>query len=242
MGKLLKTKAALAGLIVYAGAAQSAMAQSTSNSQLLETGLSEKFSAEDISSMMSEFEIQTVLTPYAGDEAATLVALTSGGGQFIISMFQCEDVTVGKNCNGAVIYTAMSNSGVAYDDINAFNSDSDVTKAVNMGDENLILYGTQIFFGGGVGRENYKLVTALFLTDLQRYIEAQVAAGVSVSFQATPSSTDKLTNSPTIDGETRFLNATPISVSHDLVRATAIANTWHVEFKPEGFTPPGGKP
>ena len=176
MGKVLNLKAAMGGALCCALAAQSAAAQSASNPQLLSTGLKETFSASDVSSIMSEYSIQTVLAPYQDDDVAVVLATTSGGAHFRIAMFVCEDPATGTDCGAAAMFTGLSNAGVSYDDINTFHTKANVTRAVNVSAQNIIIFGTQMFFKGGIGRENFKLITELFLNDVQNYVNASAAA------------------------------------------------------------------
>lgn len=232
MYKSLKLKAALGGVLCCAQAAQAAGAQNSANSQLLSSGLKETFSAADVSAMMAEFDIQTALEPYEGDETATLAAATDGGAKFWISLFQCDDPTTGGNCRGAALFTGLSNAGVSYDDINSFHSQANVTRAVNLSEQNIIIFGTQIFFSGGVGRDNFKYVTALFLTDMQRYVDGKTESGTLVSLDIAPSDRSKVGNvTQAADEAPPDASAIRFDVEHAL--SAAIANTWRVSFEPK---------
>lgn len=233
MDKSLNLKAAVGGLICCAVAAAPAAAQNTSNNQLLGGGLKETFNAADISSMMSEFSIQTALAPYAEDETATVIATTEGGARFWISLFQCADPTTGVDCGGAAIFTGLSNAGVSYEDINSFHSDANVTRAVNVSEQNLLIFGTQIFFTGGVGRENFKFVTELFLHDMQTFVDGKAAVGTLVSLGVAPPSGGKVDNIVKADGDAAQPAALPAGYSVDYALAAAISNTWNVRFTPK---------
>ncbi len=212
-----------------------AAAQSTANGQLQTTGLKDKFSAGDISAIMAEFEIATSLSPYEGNGAATILAETSGGARFVISLFNCDNAMDGAGCQAAVIYTGIPNAGVAYDDINAFNAAADVTRAVNLPEQNIILFGRQIFFSGGVGRDNFKFISALFLTDMQRYVDSLTAPGTSVSLKMDPSADGKTGNVTSEGARIEFIaKSASLADVADHALTAAIANTWQVTFTPPG--------
>ncbi len=209
-----------------------AFAQNTANSQLLGGGVMQKFSASDVASMMSEFGIQTSLAPYDGSEAATIVAKTSGGAQFFISMFTCDNLAAGTGCQQALVYTGTSNAGFAYEDINTFNGNADITKAVNVAAQNIIVFGAPIYARGGIGRDNFKLLAALFLNDMQRFVDSQSATAASVSLTSPPPAGGKLDN---IGAEREPAPDTPYyraSLTEHMVSA-AVSNTWKVKFLSE---------
>jgi len=235
MANLLNLKAALACLSTFALMTGPAAAQATSNSQLQTASVKDKFSVSDISAIMAEFEIATSLSPYEGNGSATMLAETSGSARFIISLFNCDNPEIGSGCQGAVVYTGIPNAGVAYEDINTFNANADVTRAVNLPEQNIILFGRQIFFNGGVGRDNFKFVSALFLTDMQRYVDSQTAAGTSVSLKVDPSANGKTSN-VIGDGDRIEFIAKSVSLADavDHALTAAIANTWQVTFTPPG--------
>lgn len=209
-----------------------ANAQTSANTQLLSAGLMQDFSAADVTSMLAEFEIGTAVQPYQGDETASMVATTSGGATFIITMLQCADAAAASGCKQAVIYTGMPNSGVAYDDLNTFHTNADVTRAINVPDQQMIVFGTQIFAQGGIGRENFQLLTALFLNDMQAYIQNQMSAATSVALRFEQKPQGKTGNISTVISTGARLPSPRIkSVDHAL--AAAVANTRNVEFLSE---------
>jgi len=207
-----------------------ATAQNTSNSQLLGGGVMSKFSATDVTSMLSDYEIQTALAEYDGGEMATMVARTSGGAQFIISLMACDNLATATGCQRAMVFTATSNAGFAYEDLNEFNLGADVTKAMNMASQSIVIFGTPIYSGGGIGRDNFKLLIALFLNDMQSFSDAQSATASQVSFDRGPEPGGKLDNigsaSQSVPRENSFYGA---SMTEHAVSA-AVANTWKVEF------------
>ncbi|VAV99521.1 hypothetical protein MNBD_ALPHA05-1562 [hydrothermal vent metagenome] len=233
MSNLLKFKTILALASFCTLLAGTAAAQSAANNQLQSSNAKHHFSAGEVSAILAEFEIQSALAPYDGNGSATLIAQTSGDAKFVVSLFGCENPADGSQCGGAVIYTATSNAGIAYDDINKFNADSSVTMAVNVAEQNIIVFGRQLFFSGGVGRGNFKYITALFLRDMQDFMDLRAAAGTSVSLNVAPAAAGK-TDNVADAGDMPAFAAKSISLddvdSH--VLSAAIANTWHVSFNP----------
>ncbi len=233
MSNMLNFKVILATASLITLLAGPATAQSTANSQLQSNSSKQHFSAGEISSIFAEFAIATKLLPYEGQGAATIIAQTSGDATFVVSLFNCVNPADGTQCGGAVIYTATSNSGIAYDDINSFNAVSNVTMAVNVAEQNIVVFGRQLFFSGGVGRDNFKFITALFLTDMQEFMDARTAAGTSVSLNEAPATTGK-TDNVAGAGDTVTFVARSISSGavDDHALSAAIANTWQVSFNP----------
>ena len=144
--------------------------------------------------MLADFNITATLQPYSGDGTGSMIARTDGGAMFVITMMQCSDPAAATGCTQAVVYTGLSNSGVAYDDLNTFHTNSNVTRAVNIPDQQMIVFGTPIFTQGGIGREHFQLLTALFLRDMQQYVQNQMAAGTSVSLTVQPDEGGKADN------------------------------------------------
>ncbi len=231
MNKSLNAKAAISGLICCALALQSAAAQDPSNRQLMSAGLKEQFNAADISSMMSEAAIQTQLAPYEGNDIATVLALTAGGGRFIISMFNCDDAATGEGCRGAAVFTAFSNAGLSFEELNQFNSTANVSKAFNVSAQNVVIFGTQIYFSGGITRDNFKFLTGLFLSDMQKYAQSQVES-TSVSLKIEQDAQGKLDNVAQASGEAAEPSSLPAEYSISHAKSAAIANTWNVRFTP----------
>ena len=206
-----------------------AAAQQGANTQLAAPTLMQNFSASDVSSMLAEFNISTALQPYSGDGTGSMIARTDGGAMFVITMMQCNDPAAATGCTQAVVYTGLSNAGVAYDDLNTFHTNSNVTRAVNIPDQQLIVFGAPIFTQGGIGREHFQLLTALFLNDMQQYVEGQLAAGTSVSLEVQPQEsgkTDNITAEPSNSLESSQLKAA--SFPHAL--KAAVSNTHRSSF------------
>ncbi len=213
-----------------------ATAQTAVSNQLQSNSAKHHFSASEVSALLAEFEITTTLAPYTGEGAATILARTSGDARFVISLFKCDNPEDGTQCEGAVIFTATSNAGVAYDDINSFNASTNVTIAVNVAEQNIILFGRQLFFAGGVGRDNFKYITELFLRDMQNYMDAQAAVGTSVSLNVAPAAVHKTDNvvstkeADVSDAVVFVAKRTPNGGANDYALSAAIANTWQVSF------------
>ena len=174
MRKLLKIKAALAVGAIAAFAGGAAWAQTTPGNQLFSGGgLKEKYSASEVSAILGELEVTTTLAPYENDGTATLIAQTSGGATFFVTLVECTDPAAGIGCDGGVILTGSSNAGASYEQLNEFNTNASVAKAINVAHENVIMFGRNLFFSGGVGRDHLLLISYLFLSDMQSYVDSQ---------------------------------------------------------------------
>lgn len=219
-----------AGALGALGAGTTAQAQSTSNGQLFGGGVMSKFSASDVSSMLGDFEIATSLVDFEGGDSATMLAETSGGARFIISMKTCDNLATATGCERAMIYTAIPNAGFAYEDLNNFNLGANITKAMNLAEQNIIIFGTPIYARGGIGRDNFKLLAALFLNDMQKFSEAQNAAAAEVSFGQGPKPGGKLDNIGS--GDMAAQDTAPLysASMKEHALSAAIVNTWKVEF------------
>lgn len=229
MGNLLKLLAGVtaAGLAALTGAT----AQQISNPQLQTTAVSEKLSVADITAILANKAITTQKIPYEGNETATLLATTEGGGKFLVTLFACEDPLEGLNCEGAATYVAFSNAGLAYDDINAFNTEASVAKAVNVAAQNLIIFGVQRFYSGGVTRANVEYETLLFLNDMQKFFNDRETAGTAVSLKDDLSAGGAKTEN-IVAGESSGLNAIRAAgaMAPAAALAVAIHNTKGVSF------------
>ena len=219
-----------AGALAAFGAGMTAQAQSTANGQLLGGSLMSKFSASDVASMLGEFEISTSLVDFQGGDTATMLAQTSGGARFLISMKTCDNLATATGCERALIYTAMPSGGFVYEDLNTFNLGANITKAVNLAEQNMIIFGTPIYARGGIGRDNFKLHALLFLNDMQEYTEARNSGAAEVSFDRGPKPGGKLDNIGS--GGAAPPNAAPLysAPMKEHALSAAIVNTWKVEF------------
>ncbi len=206
----------------------SSLAQSVGNAQLQSGGLIEKFSAADVSSMLEGLEIASSLQPYQDDGSATLAATTKGGGVFIISMFQCDDASVGYGCKQALLYTGMSNAGLAYEDLNVFHASADVTRAVNVAEQQMVIFGTPIYSHGGIGREHFQILAALFLHDMQEYVNAKNEGATSVAMKVLRSRGK--TGNVVLDADVTTAARGLIGGTYEHALGAALSNTWSVEF------------
>ncbi|MBT8472541.1 MAG: YbjN domain-containing protein [Marinicaulis sp.] len=238
MNKHLIIKGIIALITFFGGLYGAASAQIEANNQLSTTGVMTKISGSDATSILSEFGITTTLQPYTGDGTGTMIAATSGGAQFFLSFFNCADPATAIECDQMLVYTGLPSSGISYDIINTFNTNSDVSKAVNISNQQIIIFGTQLFLNGGLGRENVQLILALFLNDMQRYVDTQSMTGTAVSmmigkapdskvgnlYESNESSADLLVQrtADTVDAGADFRTENALSA--------AIANTLASEF------------
>lgn len=227
-----KAAAMCAALASVFGA--TATAQIASNGPITSASVKSTFDVEDVQSILAGLSISAERTPYENNESATLAATTEGGGKFLISLFGCDDPVAGKSCAGAATYTAFSNAGLAYDDINTFNKDAKVSKAINVGEQNVVIFGFQRFFAGGVSQPNFEYGTILFLQDMQDFVVSRNTASTSVSLLRTEDSVtiirgkaDNLEKSP------QDFTAAGVAgvVSPAGVIGAAIANTGFVTFQ-----------
>ena len=234
MANILNLKAAFACLTVlwFAGTPGLAAAkpnQGAPNLQLQGAGLKEKYNAGDFSAMLAEFSIESGLAEYEGDEIATLMAQTDGGARFVITLLECEDPATGAGCESAVFFTGASNAGLAYSDINDFNTTALVTRVINVPDKNLLLFGRQMFFPGGVGMENVKLILVFFLMDMDEFFTAQAGSVQSVSMRQSPTAGGKLDNKASSTPAAAAFGM-PAAYKFDNVMKAAISNSWNVKF------------
>jgi hypothetical protein len=153
-------------------------------------GLMAKISASDVVSMMTELGVATQLVPIQGTGPVVL-ATTPGGGKFVFHLMACDDVANSARCGNVIVTAAMSNTGLAYDDLNAFNGDSIVTAAVNVPEEQVVVLGRNIVVVGGHSRELFKTTVYLFLNDVQKFA-ASSASSKSVGFTVAPNPQSKI--------------------------------------------------
>ena len=227
MSNLLKLKAAFAAITFSATGVQ---AQSASNTQLLASPLVEKASAADITQLLDPLGISVAPVDDGQAETFTILATTQSGRQFLITLFGCADPATGADCEGFSSYAGFSNAGFAYDDLNRFNTESSVSKAINIADENAVIFGVQQYLTGGVSADNMQFVTVMFLNDLNKFMTSPGTVGTSVSLSTDgrDASNSKTSNDFT-DGDASPL--TPFGrISMRAAIATAINNTADVRF------------
>ncbi len=235
MSNQLKFRAALAAMAGVALFSVGASAQVATNGPLLAApaggvSLVEKASEADIRGFLEPLGI--VVAPFEeGDETAyTMTATTESGGQFLVTLFTCEDPTNGVNCEGLTSYAGFSNAGLAYDDINQFNTTSTVSKAVNLETQRAVVFGVQQYLFGGVSADNMQHVIVLFLNDLDDFMQSRANNATTIAHQAsdgenTNSKTSNALDAPPVSAPGAF---GPISLNGAI--ASAITNTHGVSF------------
>ena len=207
-------------------------AQSSTNTQLMSAGMMEEFSAADVQSILGEVDISLVRQPYLDDGTASMLATTTGGATFVVTMLSCTNPAEALGCKQILVYTGVSNVGVVFDDINSFHTNASVTRAVNVPQQDILVFGTQIFSQGGIGRENFKLLTMLFLRDMQNYIQTQRSAGTSVALQLKNTPKNKIANEEnSLPADVMLPSYYRENLSHTLT--AAVSNTRSVDFLSE---------
>ncbi len=220
MNKLLKLLAASAAFAATPAFAQNTLAPGAA--------LSESVGAAEVKAMLGEFGIGTELRANPAGGSPSLVATTTGGAKFLVGFFECADAAKPAGCKQIMVSTAQSSGGVAFEELNSFNGQSSVTTVVYEPTNQILIFGRNIFMPGGIGRENFKLQIALFLADMQLFVEGRRGSTKSVAFES-PKLKSKIT-SMTAAGDAPSHLA---SVSHDrsLEVEMAIANSLDVSFE-----------
>lgn len=218
MHKTLKLLAAVAALGV-----SPAMAQSGG-------GVLDSVGAQEVGAMLQEYGIASELRQAQG-AGPSLVATTSGGAKFLIGFFECADAAKAAGCKQVMISTAQASGGVAFEDLNSFNGQSSVTTVVYEPSNQILIFGRNVFMPGGVGRENFKLQIALFLSDMQKFVEGRRAGAKSVAFNETPLLKSKI-SSITAGGES-VSPVQAIGFDPEAEVEVAIANSMDVDFRIE---------
>lgn len=187
-------------------------------------------SAADVSAMLAEFSIASELQNSVPGQSPVLVATTPGGAKFLVGFFNCTQPANSSGCSQTMISTAQSSAGVAFDDLNTFNGESNVTTAVYDSSNQILIFGRNVFLSGGVGRDNFKAQVYLFLADMQNFMESRRNTAKSVAMTLTPESKSKI--SSFTGGEAPSPMPTRIGLSQDasLEIDMAIANSVDVDF------------
>ncbi len=222
MRKTLALAAAAASLIGAASAQNTVLSS--------KAGLLESVSATDASAMLAEFGFTSELRTATGAASPSLVATTDGGAKFLIGFFDCADAAKPSGCKQIMVSTAQASGGVDFDDLNSFNGQSSVTTAVFEPANQILIFGRNIFVPGGIGRDNFKLQVALFLNDMQGFIEGRRAGAKSVSLMKSPdlkAKIDSLTGGEGVADEARRLM---ISTDGSAEVEIAINNSFDVNF------------
>ncbi len=220
---------ALALAAAAAAISGAAFAQNTVLSQ--KAGMLESVSATDVAGMLAEFGFKSEIRTAAGAASPSLIATTDGGAKFLIGFFDCADAAKPSGCKQVMVSTAQASGGVDFDVLNSFNGQSSVTTVVYEPSNQILIFGRNIFVPGGIGRDNFKLQVALFLNDMQGFVESRRSGAKSVSMLKTPdvkSKIDSVTGGEAIAPEARRLM---ISVDGSAEVEVAINNSFDVDFK-----------
>lgn len=223
---LTAAAASLTGLLTGAAFAQN-------NTLAPKAGLLESVSATDVASMLAEFGFTSELRTANGAASPSLVATTDGGAKFLIGFFDCADAARPAGCKQIMVSTAQASGGVDFDDLNSFNGQSSVTTAVYEPSNQILIFGRNIFAPGGIGRDNFKLQVALFLNDMQGFVETRRAGAKSVSLMKSPdlkSKIDSITGGEGVAAEARRLM---VSTDGSAEVEIAINNSFDVNFAPK---------
>ena len=215
-----------AAAAAFSGAA---FAQNTVLSQ--KAGLLESVSATDVAGMLAEFGFKSELRTAAGAASPSLIATTDGGAKFLIGFFDCADAAKPSGCKQVMVSTAQASGGVGFDVLNSFNGQSSVTTVVYEPSNQILIFGRNIFAPGGIGRDNFKLQVALFLNDMQGFVEQRRSGAKSVSMLKTPdvkTKIDSVTGGEAVAPEARRLL---ISADGSAEVEVAINNSFDVDFK-----------
>jgi hypothetical protein len=190
--------------------------------------LSDQISASEVTGMLGDFGIGAELRASAAGGQPSLVATTAGGAKFLIGFFDCAEPAKPAGCKQVMISTAQASGGVEFEDLNNFNGQSSVTTVVYEPTNQILIFGRNIFMPGGIGRDNFKLQIALFLSDMQKFVEGRTASAKSVSFYRTPTLKSKVTSIAA--GQTPSLIAEPIALDRSAEVEIAINNSLDVSF------------
>lgn len=177
----------LAGATMAGAAVLGTATAQTANGFPGQGGVFNTVNTADIRAILAELEISSEIGQSdRPGQAPSVIATLSSGARFVVGMFQCEDVAAASGCKQILITTAQPAAGTSFDDMNAFNGVSNVTTVVYDGGNQLLLFGRSVFVPGGLGRDNLKLSVALFLNDMQKFVESRRGSTASVSFNVTP--------------------------------------------------------
>ncbi len=192
--------------------------------------LSDSIGAAEVSSMLSEFSISSELRANPSGGSPSLIATTAGGAKFLIGFFECADAAKPAGCKQVMISTAQASGGVAFEDLNSFNGQSSVTTVVYEPTNQILIFGRNVFLPGGIGRENFKLQIALFLGDMQQFVEGRRNTAKSVAFGQSPNMKSKIAS---MTGGGAESPTKAIAMSHDRSAEVeiAIVNSLDVDFQ-----------
>lgn len=212
---------------VAAGLGAAPAAAQTSNSMLATSGVMNRISASDVVSMMTDLGVHTQLTA-SEDGTPVLLASTDGGARFMFQFFGCDDQAKAVGCLNTIILAAAPSAGSTYDDLNAFNGRATVTTAVNLPEQQTILFGRNIIVAGGHSRDLFKATVYYFLRDVASFVNSR-AGSASVAFEKPSRAVSKLTP-PQAEAARRNPSEAFGITDYRAAVSTAIANTNDVDF------------
>ncbi len=214
-----------------AAAAALSGAAGAQNSLSPKSGLLESVGATEVGQMLGEFGFKSELRQASGAASPSLVVTTDGGAKFLIGFFDCADAKKPSGCKQVMVSTAQASGGVDFNDLNAFNGQSSVTTVVYEPSNQILIFGRNIFAPGGMGRDNFKLQVALFLNDMQGFVESRRAGAKSVSMLKTPDIKSKIGSVTAGEGVAPQAHKLMVSPDGSAEVEIAINNSFDVDFK-----------
>ncbi|MEE2692101.1 MAG: hypothetical protein VX640_11235 [Pseudomonadota bacterium] len=222
MGKSLKFAAMLAAVFGF-GAAQ-ANAQGTNS--LAQAGpVLQEISAAEVAAMMTEIGVTTQPVRVEGLPEPILLAQTASGARFLFYFFGCDNPATASGCANTVVSTGLPMSGVLYDAINDFNGEANVTVAVSVPSEQLVMFGRNILVSGGHSRDLFQATVYLFLTDVSSFVQKNAGA-TAVAFSRGREPASKINRATGSQAPAHAFGLDDLSQ----IVAVAIANTGTVDF------------
>lgn len=189
MRNLLIYPAVAAALCAVSGVFSTSAAQTggdspaLKNSQLLAPGASvETVSAADINTVLGRLGAQTIVFDDENPVLYTIAATLESGGTFMVSLSDCLNADTGADCRRVTTYTGMPNAGFSYETLNLFNTLSGSGKAINLAEQNAIVFGTHQFLAGGVSLSNIEFNMVQLLSDVSQFVTALEGEANTVSF------------------------------------------------------------
>jgi hypothetical protein len=198
-------------------------------------GVLETVGANDVSAMLADFGIASEVKNAAPGQAPAILATTEGGAKFLIGFFDCAQPTAAAGCKQAMVSTAQSSAGIAFDELNSFNGNANVTTVVYDSSNQILIFGRNIFMTGGIGRDNFKAQVYLFLADMQEFMNGRRASAKSVSLKVQPELNSKI-SSITVGDHSPMATRIGISQDASVEIGMAISNSLDVNFT-NGSTP-----
>ena len=222
MGKSLNLAAALA---VCASLSASGASAQTANSFAPADTIMQTVSASEVAAMMAQIGVKTQLVSVDSLAEPILLAETQSGARFLFYFFGCAVPAQSAECASTVVSTGLPMPGVPFDALNDFNGEANVTVAVSVPGEQLIMFGRNILIAGGHSKDLFQATVYLFLTDVSSF--AQKNAGVtSVAFAKKRVEGSKISGRIEAAPEIRPFGVSDLSP----IVAAAIENTGEVSF------------